>query len=169
MPGELILMIAIILLIPFALGLELLLRPGSPVPDYLGYGLWAAMILFCIWSQALWWVLLPILALIALFVWLDRDRSGPREAPPALDGRGMSRRTRLRFRLGCASQLVLPVMIASLFILPAGSLRNVFFPVLLIAMTGMVLFRASFYRSWRRDALDRAGAAPSTASPAASG
>lgn len=148
--GMVLILVACMVLLVLALGLPLLLRPDSPVPDILGGGVWAAMILYGFWMEALWWVLLPILALIGLTVWLDKASAG--EAPLAVDRRGMSARTRLRFRLSRLANLAILALIVSLFVLPAGSTRPYLFPAMLIGMSAMVLFRFSFYRSWRRDA-----------------
>lgn len=153
MPGNLILMIVCVILLIPAVGLPLLLKPGSPVPDYIGLGLLAAMIAFAIWTAGDWWLLLAIAALVALVIRMDRDGQASPVAYADLDRRGWSKRTRLHLRLGCASQLAGLALLGSLFILPAYITRTFAFPGMIIVFTAMSLFRLSFYRSWRRDDL----------------
>ena len=146
-----LILVACMVLVVVLLGLPLLLRPDSPIPDVIGFGILAAWILFCVWTVALWWVLIPVLGLVGLAVWLDRERPGARAAA-TLDGRGMSARTRQRFRLWRVANVTILALGASVFFLPAGSAGGLILPGLMIAMVAVALFRFSFYRSWRRDA-----------------
>ncbi len=149
---ELWIMIAIVLLMPLMLGLPLLLKPDSPIPDRLGFGLLAVMLLFCMWSLGLWWVLLPILALVALVAWLDREGPAPKGAAAAGDGPRLGARLRLRLRLWGAARLASLALIVSLFFLPAGSASTIVLPGLMIGMAATTLFRFSFARALRRGA-----------------
>ena len=131
------------------LGLPLVLGSDSPIPDYLGFGIVAVPVALFVWG-GVWWILLPIAVLVAVVIWMD---SGGRQAPAdpaALDHRGWSARTRLRFRLWCLALLAPPLLFASIFVLPQGSLMIVV-PLMVVAMAAMSLFRFSFYRSAMRD------------------
>ncbi|HYD11591.1 MAG TPA: hypothetical protein VEC11_01960 [Allosphingosinicella sp.] len=149
MLGLLILFAGLGLLV-VVLGLPLLLGSDSPVPDYIGFVILASMIALVVWGMGAWWLLAPIAFLVALTLWLDRAGGEAPVDPAALDERGWSARTRLRFRLWAAALLAPPLLIASLFILPEGSF-SIVVPGLVIAMTAMSLFRFSFTRSIRRD------------------
>lgn len=161
-------LIACMVLLVLALGLPLLVGPDSPVPDIIAFIILAAMVAAGVWSTGAWWILLPILALVALVVRMDREG---RDAPVdhAAAGRArMSTRTRLRFRLWCAANLATPALIASIFILPSGSAGAIVLPCLMIAMAAMILFRFSFCRSARRNE-DAMFGGTATASPAGLG
>ena len=143
-----ILIICMALLIA-VLGLPLVLGSDSPIPDYLGFFILAAVIAWFVWSGG-WWILPPIAALVALTVWLDRaGRDAPVDSA-ALDHRGWSARTRLRFRLWCLSLLAPLLLIGSLFVAPQGSLV-ILISCMPVAIAAMSLFRFSFYRSMMRD------------------
>jgi len=150
MLGVLILFALMVLLV-VVLGLPLVLESDSPVPDFIGVFILAAIVAIYVWGGGAWWILLPIAALLAWVVWLDKAGRAAPAAPAALDHRGWSARTRLRFRLFCAANLAIPALIASLFVLPEGSAGAFVVPLLVIAMAAMSLFRFSFYRAARRD------------------
>ena len=167
-PGmiEVLILIAVVTLLTLTLGLPLLLRPDSLVPDLIAFGLLAVYVAFAIWASGAWWILLPILALAA---WVVRfDDAGPAApADPGPDARGMSARTRLRLRLWRIARFAFLVPVAAFFFLPPGNANNVL-ACMTVALVAAQLFRFSFYRAWQRDGEDRAeGVVP--ASPAASG
>lgn len=146
----LILVVGMVLLV-VVLGLPLLLDSDSPVPDYLGFGILAAMIALFIWTMGDWWIMVPILALVALTVRLDRKGRETPADPASLDRRGWSARTRLHLWLWGAALLAIPALFASLFILPQGRAGPVVAPCLMIAIVASTLFKFGFHRSVRRD------------------
>jgi hypothetical protein len=164
---EVLILIAVVTLLTLALGLPLLLKPDSLIPDLIVFVLLAAYVAFAIWASGAWWVLLPILALAA---WVVRfDDAGPAApADPFLDARGMSARTRLRFRLWRIAKLAILVPIAAFFFLPPGNASTIL-ACMTVALVAAQLFRFSFYRAWQRDHEDRAEMSSARASPAASG
>lgn len=146
---EIVILIICMGLLIAVLGLPLILGSDSPVPDYLGFGILAVPVAWFVWG-GLWWILLPIAALVALVIWINRGGKDAPADPAALDQRGWSARTRLRFRLWCLALFAPPLLFASLFVLPEGSLMLVV-PLMVVAMAAMSLFRFSFYRSAMRD------------------
>jgi hypothetical protein len=162
---QVLILIACMVLLVLALGLPLLVGPDSPVPDVMAFVILAAMIAAGVWSTGAWWILLPILALVALVVRMDREGRDAAVDHAAADRARMSTRTRLRFRLWCAANLAIPALIAALFFLPQGSAGAFVVPCLVIAMAAMTLFRFAFYRSARRDE-DAMSEGAATASPA---
>jgi hypothetical protein len=146
---ELVILIICMGLLIAVLGLPLVLGSDSPIPDYLGFGIVALPVAWFVWG-GVWWILLPIAFLVALVIRMDK---GGQQAPvdsAALDHRGWSGRTRLRFRLWCLALLGPPLLFASIFVLPEGSLAIVI-PSMVVALAAMSLFRFSFYRSAMRD------------------
>jgi hypothetical protein len=140
-------------LLGVALGLPLILESDSPGPGILTFGLMTAMVALFIWSANDWRILLPVLALVALTVRLERE--GPaQDARPERDG-AMSRRTRLRFRLWRTAIYALGALLVSIPILFALDRAPAVFervlPGIVIAMAAMTLFRFSFVRAARRD------------------
>jgi hypothetical protein len=146
---HLLILIILMALLVVVLGLPLLLGSDSPIPDYIGFGIVAAAVGFFVWS-GIWWILLPIAFLVALVVWMDSGGQDAPADPAGLDRRGWSARTRLRFGLWCAAILAIPALIASVFILPDGSV-GIVMSTMVIVMAAMSLFRFSFCRSARRD------------------
>lgn len=152
MPDVLILiLIAIVIPMTLLLGLPLLLRPDSRIPDMIGFGLLAVFVGISVWATGAWWILLPILALASWLVWLDERGQQAPAAPTAPDRAGWNARARLRFRLWCTANAATPVLVVSLFFLPAGSVTSIVLPGLMIAMAASSVFRFSFYRAARRD------------------
>jgi hypothetical protein len=150
-----LLLIACMVLLVFLLGLPLLLRPDSPVPDIVALGLLAVIVLAFAWGTGAWWILLPILALAALLAWLDRrDETALRDAGPD-GGEERSRRTLSRFRLWRAAHHVQFALIVSVFVLPAvgagKAIGTAIVPCMVIALAMGALFRFAFVRSCRRD------------------
>ena len=165
---HLMILFGLMVLLVVALGLPLLLGPDSRAPAILSFGILAAFVAVTIWFTDGWWILLPIAALIVWVVrWDGKARGAPAPYEPVTRS-GMSAATRLRFRLWCTANLAVPMLIAALFMLPAGSAVAVVLPGIAIAMTAMTLFRFSFYRSALRD-YEAAPGPEATASPAASG
>ncbi len=162
MPGDLILMIAIILLIPFALGLPLLFRPGSIIPDLIAAVLMACLIGVYIWSSGDLWIVVPILGLLVLVGWMDRRDRALTDRPLA-EGRSMSRQSWFRLRLWrAANRAGLLLLAGVLLLIMTGSARpvgNLIAPVLLLSMLTTCAFRFGFYRSAERDEGAPAGAA----------
>jgi hypothetical protein len=149
---QFLLLIFCMVLLALALGLPLILEADSAIPDILSLGILAAMVAVYIWGTDDWWILLPVLLLVALTVRLERE-GPPADAMPQSDG-GMSRRTRRRFRLwriALCVQAVLLVAFATLFMLDQGPVAVAFaLPALVIAMVAMTLFRFSFHRACAR-------------------
>jgi len=166
--SSVLILIAFVVPMTLLLGLPLLLKPDSPIPDMIGFGLLAVFVGLAVWATGAWWILLPILALASWLVWLDKAGEAAPAAPAAPGRNGWSWRTRLRFRLWVAANAATPVLVVSLFFLPAGSASSMVLPGLAIAVTASMLFRFSFWRAARRDAADLPEA-PATASPAAFG
>jgi hypothetical protein len=146
---ELLILIICMGLLIAVLGLPLILGSDSPIPDYLGFGILAVPVALFVWG-GVWWILLPIAFLAALVIWMDRGGQHATVDPAALDHRGWSGRTRLRFRLWCLALFAPPLLFGSIFVLPEGSLLIVV-PSMVVAMAAMSLFRFSFYRSAMRD------------------
>lgn len=147
-----LLLVACMVLLVIVLGLPLLVGPDSPLPDIIGFVILAAMLGAGIWVTGNWWLILPILALVAMVVWLEWVDARTPTAAAMLDKRGMSARTRRRYWLWRVAVLAFLILFASLFVLPAGSAGRFFIPGVMIAIAAMELFRFSYYRSWRGDA-----------------
>jgi hypothetical protein len=145
------LLIALMVLLVLAMGLPLLVGAESRLPDILGFAMLTGIVAVSIWATGAWWIMLPILVLLAWVVRFDRPEGAGPANLPAPERRGMSAPTRLRFRLWLAALTATPVLIASLFVLPAGSAGTVVIPGLVVAMVAATLFRLSFYRAARRD------------------
>jgi len=177
-PDVLILIVCVALL-TLALGLPLLLKPDSLVPDIIAFGILAVAVLAFIWVMGAYWITLPILALVAFVAWLDR---GEQSRPATLGDEGGNRgrdalgggataangRTQLRLRLWRAAILVQMALVACVVILPAaGFMRSIelIVPWMVIVTVAMVAFRFSFFRSCRRNQRAAAGEAGATASP----
>jgi hypothetical protein len=159
---ELLILLAFVTLMTLALGLPLLLKPDSAIPDMIGFGIMSAAVLAFIWVLEAYWVILPILAVVALVVWLDRDR---REGSTARAGNGatggVSDRTELRFRLWRTFNRLTLILAGSallLFVTASGMAAVTFIAGwMLAAMVASAAFRHSFYRSCRRDQSALAG------------
>lgn len=154
MPETFILVIFIALL-TLALGLPLLVKPDSLVPDIFALGILTVVALGFAWGMGAWWILLPILALVAFVVWLDR--SGDRQAPEngSGGGNGWSTRTTLRFRLWrAANRLQLALIACVLAFSATGFGLTAVTPMiawLVVTMVAAAAFRFSFYRACRHD------------------
>ncbi len=136
------------------LGLPLLLKPGSWIPDIIGVAVMAAVIGFVIWSSGNWWILLPVLALVALVVWMDRRDAALTDRRP-FEGRNLSRQSLSRLRLWRNANRTGMALLAGIILLVAtGSGRaigNLIVPVLLISMLTTSAFGFAFSRSAARD------------------
>lgn len=163
-----LILILLLVLLVVALGLPFLLGPDSRAPAIISYSLLGAYVAATIWATRAWWVLLPILVLVAWVVRWDRRAQTAPIMEAKLDAKGWSRMTRLRFRLWCAANLAIPALIVSLFVLPAGSAIAFVIPSMAIVLAAMALFRFSFYRSALRD-YEAAPGPAAPASPAGSG
>lgn len=156
---DVLILIACVVVLTLLLGLPLLLKPDSPIPDIIGFGILAAFVLFYVWSMGDWWIILPILAVLALMAWLDREGQ---EARPERET-GMSDRTRLRFRLWRAAHYVQLALIAFVLIsFATGFAATALRPIvscMVIMMVAGAAFRFSCVRSARRDRRVLAGAA----------
>ena len=170
MPDVLILIFCVTLLI-LALGLPLLLKRDSLVPDIIAFGILAVVVLVYVLVTGAYWITLPILALLAFVAWLDR---GGQNAPETLGNGGDNRggaplgggasgandRTQLRLRLWRTANRLQAVLVACVLIFAAaGFTRSIelIVPWIVIVMVAMAAFRFSFYRSCRREQLALAG------------
>jgi hypothetical protein len=157
---ELLILIVVIVLLTLMLGLPLLLKPESRIPDYLTCGLLGLIVLGFAWSTGDWWVLIPVLAIAAFIAWLDKGERKP-SAPP--DGRGMSSAVRLRFRLWRSAHYAGLALIVGVLTLMATGTRLV--PIdalaggLLVSMTASFAFRFSLNNALAHDRRVRAGVA----------
>ncbi len=161
-PETLILILFVALLI-LALGLPLLVGPDSLVPDIVAFGILTVVVLGFAWGTGAWWILLPILALVAFVVWLERG--GDRQAPEngSGGGNGWTSRTTLRFRLWrAANRLQLALIACVLAFSATGFALTAVMPLIawmVVAMVAAAAFRFSFYRACRHDRRTLAGAA----------
>jgi hypothetical protein len=106
---ELAILMLCVVLLTFLLGIPLLLKPDSLIPDIISFGILSVVVMAFIWSSGDYWIVLPILAVMAFVAWLDRDGQatpvGKSAAPQPAEGRRgegaarVSDRTRLRLRL----------------------------------------------------------------------
>ncbi|HEV7661500.1 MAG TPA: hypothetical protein VGO55_16800 [Allosphingosinicella sp.] len=158
MPEIPILVLGVIFL-TLALGLPLLLKPDSALPDMIGLAILAVLVLAYVWSSGAYWTLLPILAVPAFLAWLDR----------AGGETGAGDRTLLRFRLWrAANRLQLALIAGVLVLLAAGSgfdTLGLVVPWILVALVATAGLRHSFNRSARRDGCAPAGEAGPVARP----
>lgn len=158
MPDVLILIVCVVLL-TLALGLPLLLKPDSVLPDILVFGILAVAVLVFVWGTGAYWIFLPILALLAFVAWLERDgQNWPNAGRDALDGgaAGTNGPSQLRLRLWRTAIRVQIALVACVVILPvAGVTRSVqlIVPWMVVVLVAMVAFRFSFFRASRRDQL----------------
>ena len=164
---ETLILVLCVALLTLSLGLPLLVKPDSLVPDMVAFGILAAVVLAFAWGTGAYWIILPILAVIAFVAWLDGERqsgpaapagkSGSRQAPeggPGDSGTGPSDRTRLRLRLWRAANGLQLALLAGVVVLIATGIGGRPFdlvPWLMVAMVATAAFRFSFYRSCRRD------------------
>ena len=135
-----------------ALGLPLLLRRDSPIPDMIGHVILAFLVLGFVWISRVWWMLPAIVGIAALVVWMDRGK-----AEPARQDTDRSDRTRLRLRLWLAAVCLMVVTVALLWGslltgIGLGSIMKLVVPTLLLLLVASQAFRLSYYRSCRRDA-----------------
>lgn len=160
-------------LLTLSLGLPLLVKPDSPIPDMIAFGVLTFIVLAFVWGTGAYWIILPILALVAFVAWLDREgQSGPvapagkggsrqtSEGSRGDGGTGLSARTRLRFRLWrAANRLQLAVLVGVVALIATGiGMRSVdLVPWMVITMVATAAFRFSFYRSCQRDQRALAG------------
>lgn len=156
------------------LGLPLLVRPDSPIPDLIAFGILTLFVLACVGGTGAYWIILPILAVIAFVAWLDGEgQSGPaapagkggsRQTPEGSGGdagTGLSDRTELRFRLWRAANRLQFALVAGVVVLIATGfgIRTVvnLVPWMMVMMVATAAFRFSFYRSCQRDERALAG------------
>lgn len=144
---EVLILIAGATLLTLSLGLPLLLRTDSLVPDMIGLGALAIAVLAYVWSFGIWWTLLPVLAIFALVAWMDRKG----EEEPYSET-GMGNRTRLRFRLWAAANAlaIIPLGLVVLALatgVGAESVEDVLLPLLLVMLVASSAFRFSYNRS----------------------
>jgi hypothetical protein len=160
MPNVLILIVCVVPL-ALSIGLPLLLKPESRVPDYLGFGALGAAVLGYAWATGAWWMLLAALAIGAFAAWLDR--TGPEPAPtvPPTDERGWSDRTRSRFRRWRLAHYLSVALILGIVILVATGVRLVYLDQvaggMLLSVLASHIFRFSFFNAAERDRCARAG------------
>lgn len=161
-PETLILILFVALLI-LALGLPLLVGPDSLVPDIVALGILTAVVLGFAWGTGAWWIFLPILALGALLVWLERgdDRQVPENGSGG--GNGWSNRTALRFRLWRGANFLQLALIACVLAIGAtGFGLTAVKPMIawmVVTMVAAAAFRFSFYRACRQERRTLAGSA----------
>ena len=129
-----------------ALGLPLLIRTESHVPDMIGLGILVAAVLAYVWAFGIWWTLLPVAAIFALIAWMDRE-PGAQPDPE----NGMSDRTRLRFRLWAAANGLSAIPLALvIWAIATGSgavVKDLLLPSLLVMVVASSAFRFSYNRS----------------------
>ncbi len=168
--SDVLILIVCIALLTLALGLPLLFRPDSELPDMLCLGFFALIVLYFAWSKGDWWILLPCAAFVALVLWMDRDRPDLPLPDPSPGRYGMSERTWLRFQLWRWANRVGSALVYGSIILLLMDWRVISLGLavnlLLISLVASNLFRVSFYRSVRRDAQFGTNPVPAPASPA---
>jgi hypothetical protein len=156
---EMLILILCMALLILLLGLPLLVRPDSPIPDMIGFGILTFLVLAFVWSSGAYWIILPILALVGFVAWLDREgKSGPESCGGGECG--LSDRTKLRLRLWRAAiglQFALLVGVVAQIATGIGMRSMDLVPWMLVTMVATVAFRFSFYRSCRRDQRALAG------------
>lgn len=171
-PGALILILCMVLL-TLVLGLPLLLKPDSLVPDIIAFGILGVAVLAFVWGTGAYWIAIPILALVAFVAWLDREgqnvpatlsnegEDGRRDGPGG-GATGANRRTGLPLRLWRTALVVQTALVACALILPAAGFIGfveLILPWMVITMVAMAAFRYSFYRSCTRAPLTGGDAA----------
>lgn len=154
--AEVLVLTSCVALLALMLGLPLLLPRDSLIPDLLAFGLLSIVVLAFVWGTGAYWTLLPVLAVVALVAWMDREgREPPRQIPPGGET-GMSDRTRLRFGLwraanGVMMTLAIGVMIALATGRGAIVIMDLIVPGILVTLVASAAFRFSYNRSCRRD------------------
>jgi hypothetical protein len=153
-PDALIL-IPVVALIIVALGLPLLVRQNSLVPDSVGFGILSLVVLGCAWGMGAWWIFVPILAIVGFVIWLDR---GSRRSPEDGSDGGAT----LRLRLWRAAQrLQLVLMVCGLALFATGFGLRAAEPVIawgVVMWVAAAAFRFSFCRACRHDSRTRSDA-----------
>jgi hypothetical protein len=148
---DVLILILCVVVLALSLGLPFLLKPDSLIPDIAGVGLLTVMVVGFAWVMEVWWICLPVLAIIAFVAWLDRKGGWS-----AAEGRGEVGRTQLRFQLWRAANgllLILGVCVLALFATGSGLVR-LMVPWIPVFVVASFAFRFSFYRSCRQDARD---------------
>ena len=151
-----ILILIVCVLLPIlAFGLPLLLPPDSPIPDLVGAAVLTALVLVFIWGTGAYWILLPILVVLAGVAWLERPAAEATRDVGVSDGSGMTGPTRLRFRLWRTANRLGMALPAGLLLSLATGLGAAAAPLIVpwipITLVAAAAFRFSFYRSCRRD------------------
>lgn len=150
---ETLILIFCLALLTLLLGLPLLLKPDSPIPDMIGFGILTLVVLAFVWSTGAYWIILPILAVVAFVAWLEREGQGGPEGGGG-GGTALSDRTRRRLRLWRAAnllQLALLAGVVALIVSGIGTRAVDLVPWMLVTMVATAALRFSFYRSCRRD------------------
>jgi hypothetical protein len=148
---QVLILIAGAVLLTLVLGLPLLLRKDSLIPDMIGLVILGVVVLGFVWLTGLWWTLVPVLAIAALVAWMDGK---PEETPHPQTG--MSERTRARFRLWQASNWLNFILFGLIILAMAtggggGSGMRVVPPLLLVMLVASSAFRFSYNRSIRSE------------------
>lgn len=144
---ELLILLAGVTLLALSLGLPLLVRTESLVPDMIGLGVLAVAVLAYVWSFGIWWTLAPVLAIFALVARLDRK--GQEKTYPET---GTSDRARLRLRLWAAANglSIVPLALVILALatgVGAERVKDLLLPLLLVMLVASSAFRFSYNRS----------------------
>ena len=148
--SEVLLLIAVMVLLVGLLGLPLLVKPESRIPDYIGCGLMAVIVLGYAWSASAWWVLLPVAGVIALVLWLDRRRI-PDE--PGVDGAGRDRAQQRFLYLRLANRIGFLICLGAVVIFGSGARLvpvDVIIGCLLTSLVATTAFRLSYNNAVRR-------------------
>lgn len=164
---ETLILIFCVALLILSLGLPLLVKPDSPIPDITAFGILTFVVLAFVWATGAYWILFPILVLSAFVAWLDREGQGGPVTPAGKDGSrqtpegsrgdggtGLSDRTKLRLRLWRAANRLQLVLLAGMVALIATGIgmRSVnLVPWIVVTIVATAAFRFSFHRACRRD------------------
>jgi len=160
---ETLVLILIVALLTLALGLPLLVGPDSLVPDIVPLVILTMAVPGSAWGTGAWWIFLPILALGAFLVWLERGDG--RHVPENGSGgaNGWSNRTALRFRLWRGANFLQLALIACVLAISAtGFGLTAVRPMIgwmVVTMVAAAAFRFSFQRACRRERSIPAGEA----------